>query len=150
MVGNKEKIEKLSDAQFQELFGVKKPAFYLLIEVLERKYSEEHKTGGRPGKLSVLDRLVIMLKYYRDYPTMGRLAYDYDVSKSTISEAIDWTEKTLIRHGNLPLPKKRKLEKSDEISIDVTEVDIERSKNRQNEQANKTCVEKLCFSTLYK
>ena len=132
-MGNKEKIEKLSDAQFQELFGVKKPAFYLFLEVLECKYSEEHKAGGRPGKLSVLDRLVIMLQYYRDYMTMGRLAYDYDVSKSTICEAIDWAEKTLIRHGNLPLPKKRKLEKSDEISIDVTEVEIERPQNRQNE-----------------
>ena len=132
-MGNKEKIEKLSDAQFQELFGVKKPAFYLLLEVLERKYSEEHKAGGRPGKLSVLDRLVIMLQYYKDYSTMGRIAYDYDVSKSTICEAIDWTEKTLIKHGNLPLPKKRKIEETDEISIDVTEMEIERPKKKQEE-----------------
>ena len=132
-MGNKEKIEKLSDAQFQELFGVKRPAFYLLLEVLERKHSEEHKAGGRPGKLSVLDRLVIMLQYYKDYATMGRIAYDYDVSKSTVCEAIDWAEKTLIKHGNLPLPKKRKLEKTDEISIDVTEMEIEKPKNNQKE-----------------
>ena len=109
---------------------MKRPAFYLLLEVLERKHSEEHKAGGRPGKLSVLDRLVIMLQYYKDYSTMGRIAYDYDVSKSTVCEAIDWAEKTLIKHGNLPLPKKRKLEKTDEISIDVTEMEIERPKNK--------------------
>lgn len=86
-MGNKEKIEKLNEAQFQELFGVKKPMFYPFLEVIEYKYSEEHKAGGRPGKLSALDRLVIMLQYYREYPTIGRLVYDYDAAKSTISDA---------------------------------------------------------------
>ena len=132
-MGNKEKIERLNDRQFQELFGVKKPLFDLMLEVLEKKYDEEHKAGGSPGKLSVLDRLVIMLEYYRDYPTMNRLAYEYGVSKSTICEVIDWTEKTLVRHGNLPLPKKRKMLENREISIDVTEIEIERPKKDQNE-----------------
>ena len=132
-MGNKEKIARLKEGQFQELFGVQKPLFDMMLEILENKYAEEHQAGGLPGKLTVLDRLVVMLQYYRDYPTMNRLAYEHEVSKSTICQAIDWVEKTLVRSGKLPLPKKRKLGKTDEIAIDVTEVEIERPQKKQNE-----------------
>ena len=33
----KEKVERLSEAKFQELFGVKKITFSLMLEVLEEK-----------------------------------------------------------------------------------------------------------------
>ncbi|MGP1445794.1 hypothetical protein [Treponema sp.] len=55
----KEKIERQSEEKFQELFGVKKAAFYLMLEVLERRNKVEHQKGGRGGKLTVMDRLEI-------------------------------------------------------------------------------------------
>ena len=121
----------MSEEKFQELFGVKRATFELLQEVLERRYAEELKNGGRKGKTSVLDRLVFMLEYYRGYMTMERLAFNYGVAKSTVCNAICWAEETLVRYGNLPLPKKRKLPPCNvEIAIDVTEVDIERPKKK--------------------
>ena len=59
---NEEKIGKLEEAEYQELFGVKKATFDIMLELLEANYMEWHKEGGRPPTLSVLNKLVIMLQ----------------------------------------------------------------------------------------
>ena len=48
----------------------------------------------------ILDKLMIMLQYYREYRVMDNIAFDYGVSKSTISDAIKWVEETLDLFGN--------------------------------------------------
>ncbi|WP_369713750.1 hypothetical protein AB8B23_05245 [Leptotrichia sp. HSP-342] len=53
---------------------------------MNEAYRIEHLRGGHPSKLSVLDRLVIMLSCYRDYRTMENIAFEYGVAKSTICE----------------------------------------------------------------
>jgi predicted DNA-binding protein YlxM (UPF0122 family) len=116
---------------------VKKPTFDKMLEILEKEYAELHKQGGRPPRLSVLDKLVVMFGYYHDYRTMTNIAFDYDVSKSRISDAVKWVEATLINEGTFSLPSKRELKKSDaEIVIaifDVKEQETERpKKNRKN------------------
>ena len=60
---NEERIEKLKEDKYQEIFGVKKFTFDKMLEILENQYKKEHLKGGRPPKLSVLDKLVIMLSY---------------------------------------------------------------------------------------
>ena len=76
--------------------------------------------------------LVIMLGYYHDYRPMENIAFDYDVHKQRISEAIAWVEQTLIKDGTFSLPSKRELIKDDtEIVVaiaDVTEQETERPK----------------------
>ena len=98
-------------------------------------YKELHTQGGRPARLSVLDKLVVTLGYYRDYRTMENIAFDYDVSKSRISDAVKWVEETLIMDGTFALPAKRELAKTDtEIVIavvDVTECETERPKKTE-------------------
>ena len=44
-----------------------------------------------------IDKLVIMLFYYRDYGTIENIAFDYGVAKSTICESIKWVENILIK-----------------------------------------------------
>ena len=99
---------------------------------MEEEYEELHKQGGRPPKLKVLDRLVITLGYYREYRTMQHIAFDYNVAKSRISDAVKWVEDTLIKSGNFTLPSKRELTKSDTeveiVIVDVTEQETERPK----------------------
>jgi len=134
---NKKRIEKLKENEYQELFGIAKATFDKMIEILESAYKELHKYGGRPPRLSVLDKLVIMLGYYHDYRTMVNIAFDYDVSKSRISDAVKWVENTLIADGTFALPSKRELIKTEtEILIaivDVKEQESERpKKNRKN------------------
>ena len=93
-----------------------------MLKLLNEAYRIEHLRGGHPPKLSVLDRLVIMLSYYRDYRTMENIAFEYGVAKSTIYECVKWVENILI---------KRELVRDTEIEavlVDATECEIERPK----------------------
>ena len=133
---NKKRISKLKEKDYQKIFGVKKKTFEKMLEILEETYRQEHLKGGHPPKLSVLDKLVIMLGYYREYRTMENIAFDYSVAKSTICESIKWVENTLIKSGDFKLPSKRELINNTAIEvvlIDATECEIERpQKNNIN------------------
>ena len=61
-MNTKEKLERLTDEDFQMYLGVKRKTFYDSLEVLENQSAIEHKHGGKPMKTSVFDRLVITLK----------------------------------------------------------------------------------------
>ena len=134
---NEKRISKLKASEYQELFGVHKPTFDTMLTILSCAYEEMHRQGGRPSRLSILDKLVVTLGYYHDYRTMQNIAFDYDVSKSRISDAVKWVEETLVQDGMFALPSKRELIKTDtEIVIaivDATECETERpKKNKRN------------------
>ena len=86
--------------------------------------------------MSVLDKLVIMLQYYREYRTMENIAFEYGTNKSTVYYAIKWAEETLIKDKEFHLTSRKKLPEDTSIEIivvDATEVEIERpQKNRKN------------------
>ena len=72
-----------------------------------------------------------------DYRTMKSIAFDYDVSKSRVYDAVKWVENTLIKDVTFSLPSKRVLTKLDTeidvVIIDVTECETERpKKNKKN------------------
>ena len=67
------------------LFLILKRFLKFVKNIKENKaYEEEHKKGGRPSVLSVLDKLIVMLEYYREYRTMEHIAFDYDTNKLEI------------------------------------------------------------------
>ncbi len=132
---NMKRIAKLKEKEHQELFGVKKATFDKMLEILTEQFGNEHVQGGKPPKLSVLDKLIIMLCYYREYRTMQHIAFDYGVTKATICNSIHWVEKTLIKSGVFRLPSKRELYAGSQIEtvlIDATEVEIERPQKNKN------------------
>ena len=136
-MSNEERIEKLAEEKYQEVFGVKKETFERMWEIMEEDFQRKHQKGGRSPTLSVLDKLVIMLQYYREYRTMQNIAFEYGVQKSTISDAVACVEETLIRSGQFRLPSKRELLKENStlevVIVDATECEIERpEKNRKN------------------
>jgi len=136
-MNNEKRIKKLKDEEYQELFGIKKETFTKMLEILNNKYIELHKQGGKKPKLSVLDKLIITLGYYREYRSMKNIAFDYGVVKSTVCDSINWVEQTLIKDGTFSLPKKRKLLEDnievEAILVDATECEIERpKKNKKN------------------
>ncbi len=132
---NIKRIKRLAEARYQEIFGIHKQTFETILAYLENASKELHKQGGRPSRLSVLDKLVVTLGYYQDYRTMENIAFDYNVSKSRISDAIKWVEETLIKSGEFSLPSKRELLKSNTALttaiIDVTECETERPKKTE-------------------
>ncbi|MDR0614595.1 MAG: transposase family protein [Lactobacillales bacterium] len=84
-----------------------------MLKILESAFKKLHKQGGCPSRLSILDKLVIMLSYYHDYRTMQNIAFDYGVSKSRICDAVKWVEDVLIKNGTFALPGRKALQKSD-------------------------------------
>ena len=133
----------MAETNYQELFGIPKETFEKMVSIVEeahnkhQAYKEQHRVGGRPSRLSILDKLIIMVGYYHDYRTMTNRAFDYGVSKSRISDAVTWVEQTLIKDGTFSLPSKRQLLKADSsiaiALVDVTECEIERpKKNKKN------------------
>ena len=136
-MNNEERINKLQEKQYQELFGVRKPTFDKMRVILENAFALEHRQGGRPPRLDVLEKLVITLGYYHDYRTMQNIAFDYGVSKSRISDAVKWVEQTLVKDGAFALPSKRELVKFGYgiavVIVDATECPTERpEKNSKN------------------
>jgi hypothetical protein len=123
MIDNKKRISELNEEKYQELFGIEKTTFDKMQEILENAYKEMHKLGGRPPRLSVLDKFVVMLGYYHDYRTMENISFDYEVSKSRISDAVKCVENTLIDDGTFALPSKRELiNPNTEILIAIVDV----------------------------
>jgi hypothetical protein len=59
-MNNTERIANLAETKYLELFGIRKPTFEVMLAILNRANEETHKQGGRPSRLSVLDKLVIM------------------------------------------------------------------------------------------
>ena len=132
---NEKRIKQLKETQYQELFGVTKETFELMLEILNEQYKKDHERGGKPPKLSVLDKLLIMLCYYHEYRTMQNIAFDYGVCKSTVCESVRWIEETLVKSGVFRLPSKRELHSNNSIEVllvDATEVEIERPKKNKN------------------
>ena len=131
-MNNEERIKNLKEEQYQKIFGVKKKTFDKMLEILNNSYIKLHSKGGKKPKLSVLDKLIIMLDYYREYRSMENIAFDYGVVKSTICDSLKWVENILIKDGTFSLPKKRKLQEDnievEVLLVDATECEIERPK----------------------
>jgi predicted DNA-binding protein YlxM (UPF0122 family) len=125
------------EAVFKRLYGVKPDTFNKMKVILQKEYDKMHKFGGSPPKLTVEDKLVVTLKYYREYRTMESIGADYGVSKSTVCESIQWVENTLAKDKTFKLPDKKVLKKTSDtieyIVVDVTESPVQRPKKGQKE-----------------
>jgi len=136
-IDNEERINNLKTSQYKELLGVDKPTFDKMYSTLLDAYTELHKQGGKPPVLTVLDKLIITLGYWREYRTYRNIAFDYGVTKTAIGNSVIWVEDVLIKDGAFSLPSKREMQRKDNIVcvavIDVTEQEIERpQKNSAN------------------
>lgn len=136
-IDNEKRIQSLPTKQYKELLGVDKPTFDKMYSILLDAYDRLHSRGGKPPKLSVLDKLVITLGYWREYRTYRNIAFDYGVGKTAIGNSVIWVEDTLIKDGAFSLPSKREMQRKDNIVcvavVDVTEQEIERpQKNSAN------------------
>jgi hypothetical protein len=125
------------EAVFKRLYGVKPETFEKMMGILQKEYNKMHKTGGSPPKLTVKDKLMVTLKYYREYRAMESIGSEYGVGKSTICESIQWVENTLAKDKTFKLPDKKVLKKTpDSIGyaiVDVTESPVHRPKKGQKE-----------------
>ena len=125
-------FEDMPDVTFRRLTGVRKRTFSEMSAVLEKAEARRKARGGKPNRLAVETRLVMMLEYWREYRTYLHIGHSYGVSESTAYRNIRWCEDALIKSGAFTLPGKKALVKSDMkyeiVLIDATETPVERPK----------------------
>jgi len=133
-----EKMLKMPKKQFKRIIGTTKPVFKMMIDVLQVAHDKLHESGGKPLGLTIGDKLLITLEYYREYRTMERIALTYGCSKSSVSRSIGWVEDSLSADGRFQLPGKRALQDDTPkngtvktVAIDVMEHPIERPKKNK-------------------
>ena len=126
------KVKLLKAEHFRRLTGVKKGTFEKMAQVLREAESKKRWHGGRPPKLSVEDRLLMMLMYLRENRTYFHIAQAYDLNEGVCWRIIRWVEDTLMKSRVFRLPGKKELLKSDVnfevVLIDATETPVERPK----------------------
>jgi len=134
-IDNTERISTLKEEEYKSILGVEQKTFVKMLEILEAAYRKLHKKGGKRPTLTVLDKLVITLGYWREYRTYRNIAFDYGVTKTAIGDSVLWVEHTIIADGTFSLPSKRALQRGDDIVcvgiVDVTEQEIERPKKNK-------------------
>ena len=120
-----EKIKKLEDKDFKLITGVTKKVFHKMMEVLKRKYAEEHAQGGKPG-LPVELKLTLALEYWREYRSFRHMANDHQISKTAINDAVIWVENVLVESDDFKLKNiKERFKAKDGIEIGVVLIDVE-------------------------
>lgn len=124
-----EAVKDLSATAFKRLTGVKPEVFSQMLEVL-REAETAKKKAGRNSKLSLEDKLMLTMSYWREYRTQFHIAADYDVHESTANRIITKVEDLLISSGRFSLPKRREVTETEwtVVLVDVTETPIERPK----------------------
>jgi len=125
-------IRTLKDGEFRRLTGVKRPTFELMLKVLRKAEREKRAQGGRPNSVSLADRLLMALTYWREYRTYFHIAQSYRIEESVCYRNIRWIEDALIKSGAFRLPGKKALLTSDVgyevVLVDATETPVERPK----------------------
>ena len=137
-------MENYSEAKFRRIVGMRRATFARAMEILNKKYAEEHsrnvRNSGRKPKLSMEDKLVMTMEYLREYRTLAHIGASYDIDESNVQRIIKWVESILVKDGTFRLPgKKALLEPECEyevIQIDATESPIERPKKTDNGTKN--------------
>jgi len=128
-------VEGMNSEEFCRLTGAKRETYERMLGILKEAEGIQKAKGGRPCKLSMEDRLLMALCYWREYRTYFHIAHDYGISESACFRRIVWIENTITESGVFALPGKKALmngEEYEEILIDVTESPIERPKKSRS------------------
>jgi len=124
-----ETVKDLNPDAFKRLTGVKPAVFAEMLDVLCEAELKKKK-AGRGSKLSLEDKLLLTLSYWREYRTQFHLAADYGVHESTANRVITKVEDLLIGSDKFSLPKRRDVTETEwtVVLVDVTETPVERPK----------------------
>ncbi|WP_425288978.1 IS5 family transposase [Spiroplasma endosymbiont of Clivina fossor] len=127
-------LDKYKDEnEFYSLIGIKYKTFMKMVEILKEGEAKQKQIGGRPNKLSIEQRLLMTLEYWKEYSTYRIIAKKYNISHVSCIRNIFWVENTLIKNSHFHIPGKKILLENkgttnNLLAIDATEIPIERIK----------------------
>ena len=121
-------------ALFRNITGIDSDKFEILynklIPVYTSSENKRRKAMGKIFRLSLKDRLLVTLVYYRTYTTCKFMGFIFRVDASTVCRNTNYISKLLLPIFRIP---KRKIKISDDellkIFVDCTEQEINRPKN---------------------
>jgi len=129
-------IKNLPDKDFRRLTGVKHETFQLMVSVYQQELVKSYKRLGRPSKLSVQDKVLMMLEYNREYRTYFHIGKNYGLAEGNAYKCIKQVEELLIKSGKFSLPKRSSLVgeqvQYEVLLIDATESKIARPQKNKN------------------
>ncbi|MBR8826569.1 MAG: transposase family protein, partial [Gomphosphaeria aponina SAG 52.96 = DSM 107014] len=70
------------------------------------------KKSGRPNNLTIEEKILLTLEYFREYRTYFHLGLDYNLHQSNVYLTIKKIEKILINSQEFKLPGKKILTES--------------------------------------
>jgi|SRR3972149_1148687 len=139
----------LEVSEFDSLYGMVKPD-YEESERARLSRSDRKRTigGGGKFKLSLRDRLLMLLVYYRLYTTFMLVGFLFDLDQSNVCRDIRYMEPLVRRR--IPVPEKihkltRRLRTIEEVEqffpgfkafIDATEQEIPRPKDKRKRKSH--------------
>ena len=134
-----EDIKDYKPSVFKRLTGVSKEIFMVMsVEANRLAPPSIHKIqGAKRGpkpKLSIEDKLLMLLMYYREYRTFLHISSDYGISETQCWRIITSLEQLLIKSNLFHLPGKKVLQQANSfevVLIDVAESPIERPKKNK-------------------
>lgn len=132
------KLANLSHGKFKRNSGVSKHVFEMLFLVVSDALKLKKKSG-RPNKISIADRILMLLEYYREYRTFFHIGLDYGLDETNAQRNITQIEGILLQSGYFRLEGKRVLATDTSITnirIDVTECPAQRPKKKSKTKKN--------------
>ncbi len=127
------KLRKMKNKNFKRAVGIPRVLFEILVMVLEPFFKEKQSKGGPKPKLCLEDILLMMLTYYRDYPTFFSLGNMFGLDESNAFRWVIWTEQVLsiAFEGMINI---QLLDECSEQLVDVTECTIQRPKDSEKQR----------------
>ena len=132
-----EELKTLPPEDFRRFCGVKPETFAAMLLVLQEDYQKKHRRGGREANISLEDKLLITMTYYREYRTQFHIATEFGTTESNVCKIIRQVEEVLVRHRQFALPGKKALllqpsEETEVVMVDATEIMVERPKKSKD------------------
>jgi hypothetical protein len=136
---NWDKLQTVTQAQFQRYTGIKLGVFEAMIKVVKEHEQNNRNNRSRPYRFGVEDRILILLCYYREYPTFFHLGIKYGINESTAFRTITYLENLLIKSGVFTIPKKSSIKSDIQIEaivVDASESPIQRPQDTKQQKRN--------------
>lgn len=122
-------LKELKPSDFKRACGVSSQTFEEMRQVLHA-YEQRKIRPGRPPKLSLENRLLMALQYWREYRTYFHIGLSWGVDESVVCRTVHQMEQRLLTSPAFHVPGKRRLCAEDTpfdvVVVDAAESPVER------------------------
>ena len=106
-----EKVKKLKDTEFNRLWGIKRETCLEICQVVPAV--ENRKRSGRKSELSVAEKVLLTVRFWREYRRKFHIGQDWGIDESKVSRLVRKIKDILITCGKFSrLGKSRLLEEN--------------------------------------